>query len=518
MISARIGRVSQNVIYNILASTITFGVNIALLPYIVTHIGKEIYGIFTIVMVITGYLALFDFGLTGAIVKYVAELSAQQEYDEARNIITASVTFLLIIGVVAAIILISAGFWFDTIFKVSESNKIVVRELLWVAGLASFLIWPGKAFDAALQGFQCYGWIAINSVFSAILIGVCALLVFSNGYSIVHYMIGYYLINIIKYYVSYVVVSRRVNRKPVFRLWLSRDTLKKMMGFGSFLFYGALTNIIILQFDNIVIGYFLSVAAVTIYTVVYYMQNLFRVANSLLNGPLFPFYAEMHGQGRAAEEKVLLLRGTKIMSLIFVTMVVITIIYARPLILVWMGAGFEESILPAQILISFWIVNGTLEVGTGMLTAKGFVRVPFFINLINAICNIGLSLLLVKPLGIVGVVLGTTVPMILFSFPCLLYQVNKVVGTSFRDYFSYALSRNIILYIYCALLAVVVQRLFYPPNLLAVALEMALIYFLTLATGYLCFFSGKEREDLKGLLRSILGRKQAECMKSGAIG
>ena len=151
-----------------------------------------------------------------------------------------------------------------------------------------------------------------------------------------------------------------------------------------------------------------------------------------------------------------------------------------------------------------------------MITAKGFVKIPVYINLINAGCNLVISLLLIKYLGIIGVVLGTTIPMVLINFPCFIKEINRIIGTNLKEYLYYSIGKNVIIYIYCGLLSYFIQRIWYPRNLMAVAAEMGLIYAISIFTGYQWLFSLKEREYLKNLAMSVLGLKNDSRTYHGA--
>lgn len=506
MITSGTQRISKNIIYNGISFSVTFVVNFALLPFIIANVGKEIYGIYALILVITGYLTLFDFGTTGAIIKHVAEFYGGGDHDKVNEVISASLSVLMVIGVISAVILLIIGVYFDSIFKVDPANRHILKELFVVAAFGALFIWPGKAFEAALFGVQAYGWLAINNIGSTILTGIAAYIILSSGYSIVVYLAAYYIISMLRYISSYIILYHRYIDRVVKLFYYPKQLLKQLYGYGSFLFLGSIMNIVILQLDNILIGAYLSVSAVTLYAVVYNLQNLFRAANSLIGSPLFPYYAEMEGQGKYDQQRSLMLRATRFLSLAFVSMVVITIIYAGPIIRCWMGDGFVESILPAQILLCFWIFNGTLEVGGGMISAKGYVKGPFMINFINAICNLTLSLILIRYLGIVGVVLGTTIPMILVSFPMLLYQILKVMKITLKEFLAKAINNNIIIYIIGGITAVLVQVNFYPKKLIMVILEIGIVYLITLLTGYRWFLGPDEKEDIRRIVRYYLGK------------
>jgi O-antigen/teichoic acid export membrane protein len=501
-----VNRISRNVFYNGISFAVTFIVNFALLPFIISHVGKEIFGIYTLVMVVTGYFSLGDLGITSALVKFVAEFKGRLEYDKINGMISSSFSILMILGVGVALALLIVSYFFEALFRVEEMNRLMVKQLFWVAAGASLFIWPGKSLEAALQGFQSYGWLAVNNIISTLGIGISALYLFTHGFPITYYLAAYYFFTILRYISAYFLIYSLLLTDRLKLFYYPKQFMRQLFGFGSYVFLGSILNVVILQFDNILIGAYLSVAAVSIYAVVYNLQNLFRGINGLIGGPLVPLCAEMEGQGSYDRQKVLLFKGTKYMTLFFVSMVVITILFSGPIIRNWMGEQFTDSILPAQILLIFWIFNGPIGVGGGILLSKGLVRVPFIINLVNAICNLTLSVILIRYYGIVGVVLGTTIPMVVINFPLYLHYILKKTGVTMREYFQNAIKRSLLICFIGAALAILIQAVHFPTQLWVVAMEMSLAYGLTLLAGYKWILSRGEKEDFHAIIRTFAGR------------
>ena len=166
-----------------------------------------------------------------------------------------------------------------------------------------------------------------------------------------------------------------------------------------------------------------------------------------------------------------------------------------------MGPGFEASILPAQCLIFFWIFNATLQVGSGLATAKGYVKVFFKITFLNALVNVILSLALVKPLGILGVVLGTTIPMILIDFPLSLWQILKIMKVSFWEFFNRAIKKNLGVCLFAIAVSVLFLSIFQSANVWLTIVQMGLAYGIVMLAGFYLFLSSKERKEILFMLK-----------------
>ncbi len=488
--------ISKNIKYNAISQGISFAINLALFPFIVSHVGKEIYGVYLLVMTFTGYLGILDFGVNGALVKYVAEFMGKGDRKGAKKIISASLSFYIIIGLIAAAILLILSFYFNYIFKIGVANKIVMQQLFWIAAGASLFIWAGRAFEGVLQGFQRFDWLAINNVAVAIFTGVSAYLIFTRGLGMVYFLALSYLFIILKYLSAYIIGRYYLLKSKIIFPYFNKEVFKTIFSFSFFVFLSSLAGLFIFNLDNFVVGAFVSVSAVTLYGVGYSLQRGFRTINALIGSPLFPAGADMEGRNEQDKQRELLFKGTKYMTLVFVPLVIITILFTKLFIINWMGEGFSGSVLPAQVLIGFWVFNNTIQVGSGLLTAKGYVRVIFKIAALNALLNLILSLILVRSLGILGVALGTAIPMILVTFPLILYQILKVLEVTFQEFFNFAIKKNLGVYLLAAVLSVLALKFFQPTNIFLTVVEMAIVYLTVILIGFLVFLSTEERKEI----------------------
>jgi len=493
--------IGKNIKYNILGQSVIFIVNFILFPFIVGHVGKEVYGAYLLVMTFTGYLGVFDFGVGSALIKYVAEFTGKGDYEQTKKVVNASFTFYFIIGLISSIILFVLSFYFDHIFNIGSIDKGVIQRLFWVAASASLFVWVGRTFDSIIQGFQRYDYLTISNILSSIFTALSAYFIFSNGLGMGWFLAASYFFIILKYLSLYVISQLSFLKINIIFPYFNKEVFKKIFGFSIFLFLSNLAGLVIFNFDNFVIGAFVSVSAVSIYGVAYVFQNGLRMVNGLVGSPLFPVGANMEGKNETEKQKELFLKGTKYMTLVFVPMVIITIIFAKVFVRNWMGDSFAESVFPAQVLMFFWIFNNTTEVGSGLLTAKGYVNVVFKIAVLNAVLNLGLSLILVRYFGLSGVALGTTIPMVLVYFPLILRLILKVLKVRFLDFFNFALKKNLVIYFFSVISSFLAIWLYRPTNIVFVMGEMAIIYVIVILSSFIFTLSEKERKEILNMIK-----------------
>ena len=495
--------ITNNIKYSAIARVVAFIVGFAILPYVMSHTSKELYGSYELVLTFTGYLNNLDLGVTPAVIKFVAQFVGTKDQKNLDKIISAAITLYVIVGIVSGIGLLVMSFFFHRIFDVDPANITAVKQLLWIAAGSSLLVWPARTFDGILQGIQRYDWRAAIEIVAAILIALSAYLIFSLGGNIVHFLLANYLVMLFKYVSSYIIGNARYLKAKIIFPYFNKDIFKQIFSFSSFILFSNIFGIIIFQIDNLVTGIFVSVASVAIYSVSYKLQDALRTVNSLIGAPLLPATAMLEGAKDYARQTMLLIKGTKYVTLLFGPMVVIVVFFAPVLITSWMGPDLGQSIHPAQILTSFWLFNSVTEVGSGMLTAKGYVKYKFMVTVLNAVVNLTFSLILVQKMGIAGIALGTVIGMVVVQTPLLLRKYLKTMNISFWQYFDKTIKRNLLVYLCAAGLSYLVLTYTNLQSLVFVLAAMAVVYVATIAFGFFASLSSEQRQELVSMAKSF---------------
>jgi O-antigen/teichoic acid export membrane protein len=129
-----------------------------------------------------------------------------------------------------------------------------------------------------------------------------------------------------------------------------------------------------------------------------------------LNDALFPSVVDSDAAQREDRLQTILVQGTKLSLALGAPLCLGLIVLADPLVAGWVGPRFSESVLPTQILLAVVLVRVSTASANLILRGAGQHRLLAFTNASAAIVNVALSVALVRPLGLVGVALGTFVP------------------------------------------------------------------------------------------------------------
>jgi O-antigen/teichoic acid export membrane protein len=152
---------------------------------------------------------------------------------------------------------------------------------------------------------------------------------------------------------------------------------------------------------------------------------------------MFPIVVRFNaGDEAQARERLraMMIDGTRIALTLVFGITVCLMTFAAPLITRWMGPEFEASVLPLQVLA----VTGIVLVGQGplgnILLGTGRHRLVAYVALGEALANLVLSVMLVRRYGILGVAIGTAVPVIAANLFILLPAACRQVQLAVSDF------------------------------------------------------------------------------------
>src|SRR5208282_4614601 len=97
-------RLARNILSNWTCYIFSLGINFFVAPYVVRHLGNERYGVWTIVLSLTGYLGLLDLGVRGAVTRYTARYHAQSNHTRTNETTSAAMATFLLTSLIALLV------------------------------------------------------------------------------------------------------------------------------------------------------------------------------------------------------------------------------------------------------------------------------------------------------------------------------------------------------------------------------------------------------------------------------
>lgn len=498
-------KVSRSISYNALGKAVAIATNLTILPYLMTKVSKDLYGISIIVLTFSGWLSVLDMGVGAAVMKYISEFNARSEHDKIEKIFNTSLSFYMTIGIIIGLLLLVLAFVYDKIFSINPEYIIQGKQLIYICAILSFFKWPLMPFRNAICGLHRFDIVNKVEIISNITRLILVYLVFLFTNSFVLYILISQLF-LVLYELSYIfILKRKLNDIKITMFYFDKEAFLLIFKFSSYIFVSMLCGILIFQTDNFLIGIYISTTGITIYYAAVRIQEVVRAINGLLGSPFITAFSELQGRGEYEKQKIYLLRYTKLETALFIPIILILLTYSRQFIMSWLGEDFLLAVPVLQILLIWWFFNGTLLILQTAIIGKGQTDVFLYPNIINAVSNLVLSIILIRYLGIIGVALGTTIPMIITTCFLIKSILNRLqLPTS--DYWKKSIAPNLLYYLIVFVLANLGAHFVNVNNIFFTIFVMGFIYIIGCSI-YFLFFLDKEDKLLAQYILNL--RKSA---------
>jgi len=406
--------------HNLLAGTITkyallalnIGTGVFLMPFTVRHLGKSAYGLWMLVASTTYYFGLLDLGYGNGIVRDLVEADANGDTPRINRVVSTFFCVYAAIGVLACGVCgLLIAFAIPRFPHLSPDDVRTARWILGIVGARIALGYPMTVFGAvtnARQGFVLNNSIAIvlvllNAVMTYVVLtaggGLIALVAWTTAASAAGYG---------AYAWSAWHVYPELDIRPSY---FSRADWREVTTFSAYLFVVALGSQISFNVDNLVVGAALGTAAVAVYAVAARLSEYQRRVCDQFSGMLFPVVVGFGARGNMDGLRAALVDGARVSMLLAAGVTTCLVTFGRPLIVHWMGAGFDGSVAPFYVLAAVGVLMVGHAAQSNILLATGGHRIVAAVWIVEGIANLGLSLLLVRWIGSTGVALGTLIPM-----------------------------------------------------------------------------------------------------------
>lgn len=405
-----------------------------LTPLIIRHLGQSGYGIWVLVGSFIGYYGLLNLGVGSAITRYIARYSAQNDAKSLNQTANTALVMFCVTGLLAIMISFLAAEPLARFFKIDAEHFAEFKRIVWILGVATGLSFPSGVFSALITARERY--VAVNVV------NIAATLL-RTGLTVAILLAGYGLAGIayptlaatVLSIIAFIVLAKQI--APEFHVHprlANFAVLKMLLVYGGFTVIIAVADILRLKIDSIVIGRMVGMAEVSVYGVAAVLiQYMLKVVASGM-GVLTPRFAALDGAGNRQELQSTFLRSLSVSSFIACGVGLMALLFGRSFLFLWVGKDFEAAVPVLSILAVSYMFALSQTPGIGLMYAFNKHRYYAAATIVEAIANVTLSILLAPRYGIIGVAMGTAIPMILVKFFVQPIYVSRIANIRLLNY------------------------------------------------------------------------------------
>ena len=430
----RVRHIARNVLFNWFGTIANMAVGLFLSPFIIHRLGNVAYGVWVLAIGVVAYLGLLDLGMQSAVLRFVSKGHTQNDHQGASEAISAALWVRLQIS--ALILVLSAGLAavFPLIFKVPAELAGDARKAILLTGVKMAITMSIGVVAGVLSALNRYDLQNyLSMVQTAVrVIGVVAVL--RTGHGIVAIAVCE-LIAVLIYNALLVWVAHRLYpqlqilpNKP------KRETLKRIWTYSSYAFLTTVAIQLIYQTDTIVVGKFVSVAAVTYYAIGYSLCSYTSQAINSIGATFVPAASTYEAAGDTNSLLMLYKNGTRATLAVSLPILITLMVRGRSFIGLWMGPQYSHSSGTVLIILCstflFVFANRTAQ-AIAFGVEKHKMGAIWAIG--EGVVNLSLSIVLARRYGIYGVAIGTAIPSLLVNVILWPGYISKLVGLSYSE-------------------------------------------------------------------------------------
>jgi O-antigen/teichoic acid export membrane protein len=467
-------RLAKNVLSNWFALAMNTAVGFFVSPFVVHHLGNLTYGVWVIIMSLVAYMRLLDLGLQGAVTRFVSKGATQERHDESSRAVSGALWIRLWISLAIVLAGFVVSFAFNHVFKIPvELQRTAQIAVLVTAVTVGINLWCG-VFNGVLVALHRYD---ITSGVSLLQTGVRAagfVLLLRAGHGILALALWELCTSLIANAVIIVLCFRIY---PQLRLVFGRpdsDTVKKLWTYSFYVFLINVAVQVTYYTDNVVVGAFLSPAAVTLYAIGGLLINYVRNIVSAMTTTFMPLASSFEAEGSHHNLRRLLVHGTQGALLVSLPIEAALFFRGHTFIHLWMGQQYAQpSGTVMQILLLSVVFSSANVTSGGIVYGMEKHRRIALWAIVEAAANFILSIILVRRIGIYGVAWGSAIPSIIIELLLWPSYICKLVQIPVRTYLWQAWIRTALTVVPFALACGLAERYWRASNLAVFFLQIA---------------------------------------------
>ncbi len=426
----------RNIFSNWMGMFVGLIVTFFLSPFLVHTLGKSAYGIWALVFSIIYYTNLLDSGMKQSLARYIPKYYAVKDYGKLNEVINSGTLVYAFAGSLVILMTLVIAFWFIAAFNVEPEMITAMRITLIIIGLDQAITFFVMA-ATAIGLFHRYDVNNIIGIPFTIISALTTVFFLKRGYGLVCLAIitisGTLVRSAIKrIYQQHLVPQIRFHIK-----YIKKERIRELLSYGVVSFFIVVSWMIVFNTDNIIIGVFLSTTAITYYSIAGSLIGHLRGLMNALGIPLVPTVSHFDAQNDSEEITVLFTKVPEYLYYFSSAICFLILIFGDNFIYQWMGPDFTMTVKILYILIIPACVYLPQIAFNSVLLGIGKHKTLFHISITEAVMNLILSLALVKPLGVIGVALGTAISQIsiyTYFFPVIFHKIVKGDLRSFYKY------------------------------------------------------------------------------------
>jgi O-antigen/teichoic acid export membrane protein len=397
-------------------------------PRILDALGDSAYGGWLLVTSMVLYIRMLDLGVSTGAMKYGAGAEGRGDESDLTRVFNTTAAVFLTVGAAAVVITLAL-----TVILPRAYPGVLAGQ-----GVTILILGSAVAIDL---GFRTYASAlrARSLFFVNDLVETITYSIFKLGLVLyfASHGLSYRILALLTLAESVgrniIVIIAALRASPVTRhlhpFRADRAMLKKIGSMGGAMTILRAADIVRFSIDAAVIGYYMpkQPEAISIFGIGSRLASMAYLVIGVIASVMVPRFSAL-SESRDEHGVAGLLAKTSLVTSLATSYVLVNLaVFGTGFLDLWLDKPWiDESGAILLILIPGYAIALLSGSAANLLVGRGMLRGQTILTVAEAIANFVLSVILVRPLGVYGVALGTTIPMVIargIAFPRLIHGV-----------------------------------------------------------------------------------------------
>ncbi|MDX8335690.1 MULTISPECIES: oligosaccharide flippase family protein [Cetobacterium] len=382
-------------------------------PLYMRYLGPGDYGINSLVQSIMGYISILNLGLGNAMLRYTVRYRAEGKIEEENSL---NGMFLVIYSILMSIafiigiyIYVNLGKFFGSRFSIEELSK--TKAVFLIMSLNIILSFPMGIFSTNITSREKFLYQRGIKLITIVLNPIMGAILMINGYGLIAVTVSTVIFAILSYMFD-IVYALKLGMKIKFSKFDNR-ILREIFTYSFFIFLNVLIDQIYWGTDRVIIGRYVGVGGIAIYSVGAIFNTLYMGFASAVSGVLFPRINRLIVEEKHDEVNDMFLKIGRLQYILLGLISSGFIIFGKDFITLWVGKEYIEAYKIALWIMIPLTVPLIQSTGVSIMQAKNMHQFRSVVYFIIAILNLVLSIIFVKKVGAIGCAIATGLSFIL---------------------------------------------------------------------------------------------------------
>lgn len=401
-------RFAKNALANLGRGSAAAVVALVLPPVLVRHMTPAAYAVWVLVLQTSAYVSFLNLGLQTAIGRYVAFANEKKDIEQRDAVFSTAFAGLCCGALIAIVCLVATVFLLPAIFpNVPDTLVPQMRLALLIVGFSMAVELPASAWNGVFIGMQRFEIPALTVGGGRLLASAGVILAALEGRSLAVMAATIAVANLLSYFSQYLLIRRFAPDIHFHRSLLRWSTARELSSYCFGLTIMSFSMLLVAGFDLVLVGHF-QFSVVTPYSVAASMITLLSGLVYAIVNVIMPHAATLHAADKAREMGNLVVASTRLSSLLLILTGAPIMIYAGPIMRVWIGQAYVATGTPLlELLVVANVIRLICVPYSVVLVAAGQQSYIKISPLAEGISNFAASAVLGFFFGGIGVAIGT---------------------------------------------------------------------------------------------------------------